>query len=174
MAAKELRSAWARSYGLLWAGTLAAALAVMVAGEPVRGWVRATLALTFAPATPQIGRAAGLWAHNLPIAAWPLLLTPLGAHRTPAGRRIADLLLAACIVANALPVGAALGAYGTRLIWWVPQLPLEWAGLACGAAWWLTVRQQPPRARAALAWLGICAALLLAAALIETFLAGAL
>lgn len=145
---------------------------VAAAGAPLVGPVRDVLALSFAPPPPGLARLLALWAHNTPIAAWPLLLTPLGAHRRNASRRLADLTLAACMLANALPVGAAIAAYGSRLVAYLPQMPIEWAGLACGPAWWIAARRRAPGGRAALAWGAATCALMLAAASIETYLAG--
>ncbi len=51
-------------------------------------------------------------------------------------------MLLACIIVNTLQVGAALGAYGTALLPYIPQLPLEWGGLALGASAWLVQRRR--------------------------------
>ena len=72
------------------------------------------------------------------------------------------------MLANTLPVGAALGAYGTALLPYIPQLPLEWAGLAAGYAELAaktSASDQHPRARG---WLAIIGGLLLTAAVVET------
>ena len=108
-----------------------------------------------------------LTAHNIPIAAWPLLLGLAGAQSSRRGRTAADTLVLACMLANVVPVGAALGAYGTALLPYVPQLPLEWAGLAAGYAGWLVQRRRPLTARARLAWLALICGLL-AAGVLET------
>lgn len=145
----------------------------MAAGGPGAGdFVRRTLALSFALPPASAWRALAIFAHNLPIAVWPLLLTPLGAHRHRWTRTAADLLVTASLAGNVAPVGAALAAYGPRLIGYLPQLPLEWAALACGPAWWLIARRRAPGARAAALWVASAAGALLAAAAIETCLAG--
>jgi hypothetical protein len=92
---------------------------------------------------PDLSRVMALTAHNLPIAAWPILLGVLGAHRHRLTIRIADTVLLGTLTANVLPVGAALGAYGTALLPYVPQLPAEWAGLALGSGAWLVQRRAP-------------------------------
>ena len=93
-----------------------------------------------------------LAAHNIPIVAWPLLLGVLGAHRHRLARQ-SPTASAGVLIANTLPVGAALGAYGAALLPYLPQLPLEWAGLALGASAWLVQRRRaltrPGRARGA-------------------------
>jgi len=134
--------------------------------------VRATLGLTFAGAAPSAMHTLAIFAHNLPIAAWPMLLPPMGAHRSSRARRVADALVVVSLAGNALPVGAALGAYGVRVIPYLPQLPIEWAGLACGPAWWLLARRRALGARGTAVWLAITSALIAAAALVETYLAG--
>ena len=91
---------------------------------------------------PQVGHVLALAAHNIPIAAWPLLLGVIGAHRHRLATHVADGVLLACIIANTLPVGAALGAYGTAVLPYIPQLPLEWGGLALGASGWLVQRRR--------------------------------
>lgn len=166
--------AWAVCWGGLWAVTLVAAGLIAAGGQASTEALRSVLALSFHHERASVAELLGLWAHNTPIAAWPLLLTPLGAHRRRLARYVADLLVAACAIGNALPVGAALGAYGVRLAMWLPHLPLEWAGLACGPAWWLLARQQPLSGRVASLWLAACCGLMLAAAGLETFIAGRL
>lgn len=151
MAAAELRGAWLRAYLGVWALTAMTGLVVLVAGPGVAAGVRGLLGLLLTSRfAPSIGRALSLWAHNTPIAAWPVLLCPLGAGRSRRSRMVGDLLVLACLVANTVPVGAALAAYGSQLLGWVPQLPVEWAGLAMGAAWWLAARRMSPGRREAI------------------------
>ena len=83
------------------------------------------------------GMSSALAAHNLPIAAWPLLLGVLGAHRHRLGPACHRRRSAGVHHRDTLPVGAALGAYGAALLPYLPHLPLEWAGLALGASAWL-------------------------------------
>jgi hypothetical protein len=107
--------------------------------------------------------------HNLPIAAWPLLLGVVGAHHSHIGRGVADSLLAGCLAVNVLPVGAALGAYGPALLPYIPQLPLEWAALAAGASAWLLQRHRTLTVREGLALLALTSCMLLPAAVLETY-----
>lgn len=172
LAGRALAGAWGRAYLAAWALTGAGAAGVAAGGPWVAGAVRQTLALSFAGAAPSATRAVAIFAHNLPIAAWPMLLPPIGAHRSRRARRVADLLVAVSLAGNALPVGAALGVYGARLLPYLPQLPIEWAGLACGPAWWLLARRRAAAARGTAAWLAVTAMLIAAAAVVETCLAG--
>jgi hypothetical protein len=166
----ELPVAWLQAYRGVWAATLAAAALVAIAGQPLISVTRRALALTLTAQhnpPPQLGQILALAAHNVPIAAWPLLLGLTGADRHRLARALADCAVLACIIFNTVPVGAALAAYGTALIAYLPQLPLEWAGLALGTSSWLVQRRRALSARERLAWLGLTAGVLLCAAALE-------
>lgn len=159
------------TYLAVWASTVAAAALTTTTGASGKTTVRSVLALTLTPVDnppPSITHVLALAAHNLPIAAWPLLLGVAGIASSQWGKRAADSLLFACALANTIPVGAAIAAYGTRLIAYIPQLPVEWAALATGYASWVTQRRQPLRRRRRLQWLAAIGVLVLAAATIET------
>lgn len=166
-----LAAAFVASNASVWALTLLIAAGVAVAGPGAASFARSVLALRLTPtAAPSIGHALAIAAHNIPIAAWPMLLAPIGATRSRRGRAIGDALVGACLLANTLPVGAAFAAYGTRLLPYVPQLPLEWAGLAGGPAWWIVVsRGAKGSRRAAAGWFLLAVALMGAAAFVETW-----
>ncbi len=167
-----LRGACLDAYAAIWTATLTAAFVVAVAWQILARPVHELLGLRLTPITnppPDIERVMALAAHNVPIAAWPLLLGVMGAHRNPRARRIADCLVLACMSGNVLPVGAALGAYGAALLPYIPQLPLEWAGLALGAGSWMVQRRRVVTAREGLVWFALIAVALVAAATLETF-----
>lgn len=164
-------AAFLATYAALWASTLAGAAGVTLAGAVGKHAVRRLLALTLTARQnppPTIGRVLALAAHNLPIAAWPLLLGLAGTASSQRGKRAADSLILACALANTIPVGAALAAYGTPLLRYVPQLPLEWAALATGYGSWATQRKRAISRRERVAWLAATALLAVAAATIET------
>ncbi len=162
--------AFLATYMALWASTLSAATLTAACpgvAETVGGVLRLTLTrVQNPPATP--GRVLALAAHNLPIAGWPLLLGLAGIASSRPARRATDMLVAGCALANTLPVGAAIGAYGSRLFPYIPQLPLEWAALAAGYCSWLVQRQRPIGRRQRFAWLALTAVLVLTAAAVET------
>jgi hypothetical protein len=164
-----LRTVVVHAYLAVWAITLAvAALTALVAGESVRSTLGLALGATVdPPASP--ARVCLLAIHNLPICAWPLLLGSLRLRPGSRWRRLADIVVAACALANVLPVAAALGGYGWALVPYVPQLPLEWAALAVGFGSWVAERRQGLAGRERLALLAAIAALALAAALLETY-----
>jgi hypothetical protein len=162
---------WLGAYAAVWAITLAAAGLVWLAGHTAKDAGRRVLGLTLTPARnppPDAWHVLALAAHNIPIAGWPLLLGLTGLQRNRRARTCGDCLVLACMLANTIPVGVALGAYGRALVPYIPQLPLEWAGLATGYAGWLMGRRQAPSARERAAWLAVLCGLLIGAAVIET------
>jgi len=164
-----LASTVALTYLVLWAVTLAAATATRALDvtSPVRGLLGLRLSPTATPAPTPSGVAA-LALHNLPICGWPLLLPAAGATRSRWSTLAAHALLAGSLTANATLVGAALGAYGPRLLVYMPQLLVEWLALAAGAAGWLTRRTRFDR-RARLMAASLVLAAVLAAAALETY-----
>jgi hypothetical protein len=166
-----LPAAWLHAYAAVWIATLVPAGLIALAGRtlalPARHLLGLALTAQHNP-PPHIEHVLALAAHNIPIAAWPLLLGLTGAHRHRLAMRVADGVLLACIILNTLPVGAALGAYGTAVLPYIPQLPLEWGGLALGASAWLTQRRRPLTVPEALGLLALTAGVLLCAAALET------
>ncbi len=166
-----LGGAWLRAYGAIWIATLACAAIVAALGAPMTVPAHRLLALRLSASVnppPALAHVLALWGHNVPIAAWPLLLGVLGAQRHSPPRRVADIAVLASLAANVLAVGLALGAYGPRLLPYLPQLPLEWAGLALGASAWLTSRRRALRLKEALTVLLLLTAALAGAATLET------
>jgi hypothetical protein len=166
-----LPALWLHAYAGVWVATLAPAAVVALVGRPLAQPARRLLGLALSAQRnppPHVGHVLALAAHNIPIAAWPLLLGVLGAHRYRLARHVADGVLLACIIANTLPVGAALGAYGTALLAYIPQLPLEWGGLALGASGWLVQRRRALTASEGFGVFVLIACVLLGAAVLET------
>jgi hypothetical protein len=167
----ELRRAWLAAYAATWILTLLSAALVAIDLARVDGPVRHLLGLSLDPQRnppPNTGHVLMLLAHNLPLAAWPLLLGVMEAHRRQLARQITDTLTAGWLTANVLPVGAALGAYGPRLLAYIPQLPFEWAALALGASAWLIQRREPLTISEGVALFVAISGLVLCAAILET------
>lgn len=146
-------------------------LVVWIGGEPMRSLTRHAVGLRLQPARipgVPLGHVLALAAHNIPIASWPLLLGVAGADRDRLTRRLSDCAVAVCVLVSTIPVGAALATYGGALIAYVPQLPLEWAGIALGAGAWLVQRQRPVSVWKRLLWFGVIAVVLTGAATLET------
>ena len=158
------------AYAGIWAVTLVVAALVAAAGQPASSLTRRVLGLRLSAQRnppPQLGHILTLATHNIPLAAWPLLLGVAGADRGRRARLLADGAVIAYILANTVPVGAALGAYGTPLLAYLPQLPLEWAGLALGVSSWLRQRRGSLTARERVRSLAAITGALLCAALLE-------
>lgn len=166
-----MTGAWLRVYTAIWIATLGFAALIAAGGPGLTRPVRQLLEARLTPSNnppPNVGHILTLAAHNIPIAAWPLLLGVIGAEQHHLTRQAADTLLVACLCVNVLQVAAALGAYGTPLLPYIPQLPLEWAGLALGAGSWLVQRDRQLTGRERLVWLALTAVVMLFAAVLET------
>ncbi len=163
--------AWLHAYAAVWIATLVPAGLIALVGRTLALPVRHLLGLALTAQRnppPHIAHVLALAVHNIPIAAWPLLLGLLGAHRNRPATHVADGVLLACIILNTLPVGAALGAYGMAVLPYLPNVPLEWGGLALGASAWLTQRRQALTLPEGLGLLALTAGVLLCAAALET------
>lgn len=167
----RLWRAWLFAYTAIWTMTLGIVLLVAVGGARLQTAVSGLIGARLDPQLnppPQIGHVLALSAHNLPIEAWPVLLGVVGAHKHPLVRKVADVLVGACMTANVGVVASALGAYGLALVPYLPQLPLEWAGLALGTGCWLVQRRQALTLREGVACVALIAGVLLGAAVLET------
>jgi hypothetical protein len=154
------------SYGLLWLGTLLAAIVAI----PIAGEVRTFMGLRLTTAPSGSARMAGqLAADNLRAAAVPLLLAALSNGRRRWLPLVGDLVVSASLTVNVALGGLALGAYGPRLVPYLPQWPLEWGGLALALAGWRRARHGR-RDACELLLLAIGAAIFICpAALLETY-----
>lgn len=164
--------AWVRAYGLLWTFTLATALLVIVvpgAGAFARGLLHLKLSPAANP-PPSIATVVSIVANNVLRSSWPLVLGPLGARRNRLTRTLADGAVLANLLVPGLLVGGALGGYGLQVLAYLPHVPVEWAGIAGGAAGWLAERTEGPhRTRRSTAIVYLTTLMMLAAAA-ETFL----
>jgi hypothetical protein len=119
--------------------------------------------------TGSISEAASIFFNNLRVLVAPFALWALGFPATRNGRRAGDLLVFTLTVLNTLEVGIELGHWRLDLVSYVPQLPLEWAGLTVGVSAWLTAGngQANPRHMSLLAvWVVV---LIASAAAVETW-----
>ncbi|HWJ49766.1 MAG TPA: hypothetical protein VNR42_02020 [Solirubrobacteraceae bacterium] len=157
------------AYTGIWVVAGISAVLVLIGGEPVKAVTRRLLAVSLDPnPAPSVGHVLVLAAHNLPILAWPLLLGVAGAHRHRLARRVADTLLAGALAVNTLLVGIAIGAYGTPLLAYLPQVPFEWAAAAAGASGWISQRRHALDPREGLALFALTAGFVGCAAVLET------
>lgn len=167
-----LGAAWVRAYAAVWTLTLVPAAVIALAGHPLTQPARQLLELTLTAqnnAPPQLAHVLGLAAHNIPIVSWPLLLGVLGAHRNRLAQHVTDGFVLVWLVANTLPVGAALGAYGVAVVPYLPHLPPEWGGLALGVSGWLAQRRRALTVRQGVGVFVLIVCVLLCAGVLETF-----
>jgi hypothetical protein len=164
---------------VLPAGTLLVAAIVRLSlADEARAW----LSFPFTGVPAGLSQAAMIFAHN----AWLLaviLAATLIAHSARLDRRarhprpmprllvgFCDALLAWLVVSNVLVIGAALGAYGSRMLEaMLPHGPLELAAFAPALSAYLQARHGRLSARRFATIAVIATSLLIAAALLETF-----
>jgi hypothetical protein len=148
----------------LWTITAIAALA---------GAVDPDLAL---PATPHpalhptLGAWAAILAVNARVLCVPFLLTALGLGEREWGRRLGDLAVLVLLLINGGLVGVELGRWGTRLLPYVPQLPLEWLAAGTSVAVWSRARHARVGHTQLIWHAAVVLALLMAAAAVEVLL----
>jgi hypothetical protein len=154
------------SYALLWVGTL---LAVLVA-IPIAGYLRGGPAHPFPLATPGTpGMATFIAVNNVRAAAIPFLFAALKIGRRNWPVVLGDIVIGTSLTINVALGGLALGTYGTGLLSYLPQWPLEWGGLALALAGWRRARHGQ-REPFELLLLAIAAGIILClAAIIETY-----
>ena len=163
----------------LTAATLAVAAIVRIAWAPD---VRQALGFPFAGIPANSDAAAAIFVNNARLlaavfAAVLIAQSPWLAGRTarrgPLGAALlaaVDTVLALAVAGNAILVGAAVGAYGTRMIAAVlPHGPLELFAFAMALALHLRAHRGPLEARPILATAAGCLAALALAALLETY-----
>jgi hypothetical protein len=158
----------ARTSLAVW--TLTATAALITTALPAAGQLaRDDLRLALMPASaPPATRILDVALTNAVAAGWPLLLALLdGPHR--AIRAVHRALIVAWLAVNVIPVGAAIGAYGTRILPYLPHLPLEWTAIALALAGYLHARGRQAPGRVLLAPALGLAVVLIAAAAVETY-----
>jgi Stage II sporulation protein M len=124
---------------------------------------------------PTAGAIAAIFTTNLRVLAAPFLLI---AFKFASDRRAAvlgDALIAAILIANAAQVGLAIGRWQTRLLPYLPNLPLEYLAAAAAGAAWLNARRrrderQLQALRASAGYAAATVILLAAAACVEVLL----
>jgi hypothetical protein len=150
-----------------------AAAAVALTG--LAGDARAVLHFDFhgVERTPQ--QALSLAGHNAKLAGGALLCALVAPQLASRVRACVDALLAALFIVNAAIIGIAIAAYGHRVAQTTAlHLPLELLAFSLAGAAYLSARRTPLRANALAAVAGLCASLLLVAAVVETYRVGGL
>lgn len=154
----------------LAATLMIAATAIVVAITGLGDDARGTLQFGFGGVEHSAHQVERIALHNSQYAAGTLLCA-LVAPRIPAlAVLLVDLVLAGVLAFNAGLVGVAYGAYGWRAIAaTAPHLPVEFAGISIAGGAYLHARRRPLSWRATAAVAATCAALLIVAAFLETY-----
>lgn len=152
-----------RASALLWGTTIAAALVVATLPGAAPA-LRDAFGFRLDAAEPgSMSDAASYFTTNLRVVA-ALMLAGWARSRCSGLAPLLDVLAGAVIVINAAIVGAALGAYGTPAVRWLPHLPLEWAAFALASTAYSAGLSARTRLRAA----SVAAAALVLAAFVES------
>lgn len=154
----------------LAAAVIVAVTAIAVAGAGLGDDARRTLGFGFGGVEHSGAQVAWIALHNGQYAAGTLLCA-LVAPRIPAPVvLLVDLFLASLLAFNAGLVGVAYGAYGWRAVAaTAPHLPVEFAGVSLAGGAYLHACRRPLSLRAITAVAATSAALLIAAAFLETY-----
>lgn len=125
-----------------------------------------------APHDPDAHTAAtalSLWFHNARLALAPLAAAAAVQHHPGRLRRTGDVLLGLVFAANVIPVAIELGTWGSRLVPYIPNAPVELLALVIGpVSWWRVTRGRLP-VRCLWPIAAVVLALLLLAACLETW-----
>ncbi len=116
-----------------------------------------------------VATALSLWFHNARVAVAPLAGAAAVQRNAGRLRRAADVVIAVVFAANLIPVAVDLGTWGSRLLPYIPNAPVELLGFVIGpVSWWLVTRGRLPVRSL---WLAAAAVvgLLLVAACLETW-----
>jgi hypothetical protein len=119
--------------------------------------------------TGALSDAAAILANNARVLAAPFIAIALGFHQTGCGRRAGDVIGILVAATSTVPVGIALARWGTRLLPYIPQLPVEWAALAIAISAWLAARNGTVDLPATTRRVVATAVLLIVAASLETW-----
>jgi hypothetical protein len=116
-----------------------------------------------------VATALSLWFHNTRLAVAPLAAAAAVQRSGGALRRVGDVLFGFLLAANVVPVAVDLGTWGSRLLPYIPNAPVELLGLVIGpVTWWLVTRGRIP-VRSFWLITAVVVALLLVAACLETW-----
>ena len=116
-----------------------------------------------------LATALSLWFHNARLAVAPLAAAAAVQRGGGRVRRVGDVLFGFLLAVNVIPVAVDLGTWGSRLVPYIPNAPVELLGLVIGpVAWWLVTRGCIP-VRSLWLIAALVVALLLIAACLETW-----
>ena len=132
---------------------------------------RRMLGFDFRGVQPAPSEAARIALHNARIAGGTLLCAAIIPLLKARARQAVERVLATLLAISAIAVGVTVGAYGTRaMAALIPHLPLEFAALSLTGGAYLQACQRAQRPRELAATAAATAALLIVAAVLETYL----
>ena len=147
--------------------------ALAVAAPGASDDARRALRFGFAGVERSPSAVVGITLNNARFAAGTLVCAAAFPRLGAWARALVDGLLAALLVLNAVAVGVAIGAYGTRVICaTAPHLPIELSALSLAAGAYVHARVHAVSAGTLVAIAAGCALLLGAAATVETYVSG--
>jgi len=147
-----------------------AAVAVTVRLAGATSTVRSSLAFEFSRPPASLAEALAVAAGNVRLAG-AILLAALLVGLRPAIRPALDIVVGALAGLNATTAGAALAAYGTRLLKAVAtHAPLELAAFAIAGGAYLSARRHPLDGGQLIAAAAASGLLLAVAAILETYI----
>jgi hypothetical protein len=153
------------------AACIVAVAAVFVIATGLSDDARRALGFQFSGVDHTTAEASRIAIHNATYAAGTLACAALVPSLSKRARLVSTTVLVALLAANAATIGIAFGAYRWRAIAaTAPHLPFELAGLSLAGGAYLHACKQPAPLRALVATGAICALLLAAGALIETYI----
>lgn len=153
---------------LIWAATIAAALAVALVPRAATAAREAFGFTLHAPLAGSWSDVATYFVANLRVVA-AVFLASWARPRCGRLRPALDALVALTAAVNAGVLGAAIGAYGSRLVPSLLHVPLEWAALAAALGTYRASRRIALSLSCMLAGGVAAGVLLVAAAVVEVF-----
>ena len=113
--------------------------------------------------------ALSLWLHNARLALAPLAGAAAVQRNARRLRQAGDVLFGFLLAINVVPLAVDLGTWGSRLLPYIPNAPIELLGFIVGpVTWWLVTRGRIP-VRSLWLIAAVVVVLLLAAACLETW-----
>lgn len=166
-----------RPYAVAYLAVLTGVLALALAEQditPFRHALQAALPFKWnvAPHDPNarsIGTALRLWLHNSKLTLAPIALAAAVQNHRGKLRLAGDILLAFIFAVDLIPLAVDLGTWGTTLLPYIPNAPVELLAATSGfVSWWLVTRGRLS-VRSLLFVVAAIAPLLLVAACLETW-----
>jgi hypothetical protein len=121
------------------------------------------------PNAHTLSTALSIWFHNARLTLAPFALAVAVQNHPGRLRTTGDILLGVVLAVSVVPLAVDLGTWGSQLLPYIPNAPVELMGVSSGPlSWWLVTRGHMSLRSLALV-AGVVIALLLIAASLETW-----